>query len=299
MELVLTLIAGVAARLDDEAVGAAADGLQRAGAAVAAPDWLAPQKACDLAFSGLSPARAVEVATGTVADAAIDLAVLPAADRRKSLLIADMDMTVITHETLDEIAIEAGIGDRVAAITRRAMNGEIDFGEALVERVALLRGQPAEILDRVLDHTQLTRGAKSLVRTMSAHGATCLLISGGFTHFTEVVAPAAGFHGSEGNRLEVVDGTLTGRVVGRIVDRNRKVEVLEHWRSSLGLDRQQTLAVGDGANDLPMLLSAGIGVAYRAKPIVRQQAPAKIDHGDLAALLYLQGYRETEIEPDD
>ncbi len=299
MDLVLTLIAGVAARLDDSAVKTVADGLRGAGAAVAPPDWLAARKACDLAFTGLSPELAFDVATDAVAGAAIDLAVLPAAERRKSLLIADMDMTVITHETLDEIAIEAGIGERVAPITRRAMNGEIDFGEALVERVALLRGQPAEILDRVLEATQLTPGAKSLVRTMSANGATCLLISGGFTHFTQVVAPAAGFHGSEGNQLEVVDGTLTGRVIGRIVDRNRKVDVLEHWQSRLGLDRPQTLAVGDGANDLPMLLRAGLGVAYRAKPIVRQQAPAKIDHGDLAALLYLQGYREAEIATDD
>ena len=299
MDLVLTLIAGAAAQLDAAAVDRVGRALQRAGARTAAPDWLAPGRACDLPFDDLAPERAVAAASDAVARAPIDLAVLPAAGRRKSLLIADMDMTVITHETLDEIAVEAGIGERITAITRRAMNGEVDFGEALVQRVALLRGQPAQLLDRVLAATQVTRGAKSLVRTMSANGATCLLISGGFTHFTEVVAAAVGFHASEGNQLEVVDGTLTGRIIGRIVDRTRKVDVLEDWRTRLGLEPSQTAAVGDGANDLPMLLKAGLGVAYRAKPIVRRHAVAKIDHGDLAALLYMQGYRERDIVPDD
>ncbi|MCB9947284.1 MAG: phosphoserine phosphatase SerB [Rhodospirillaceae bacterium] len=298
MDKVLTLIAGGAGGLDDGIVAAAGAALQRVGAGPGAPQWLADGLACDLPFAGSDPRVAARAVQAGLAGQAVDAVAQPVQGRRKALLVADMDMTVITHETLDEIAAEAGVGDTVAAITRRAMNGEIDFAEALHERVALLRGHPAALLDRVLDRTQLTPGARSLVATMRAGGATCILVSGGFTHFTAPVAAAAGFQAAEGNQLEIAGGRLTGRVVGPVVDKHRKVAALHDWTSRLGLERGQTLAVGDGANDLPMLLEAGLGVAFHAKPVVRDQAPARIDHGDLSALLYLQGYRRDEILPD-
>ena len=228
-------------------------------------------------------------------EAGIDWAVLPACGRRKRLLVADMDSTMISGETLDELAAEAGIGERVAAITARAMNGELDFEAAVRERVGLLAGLPVAAAERVLARLRPMAGARAAVATMRASGAHCMLVSGGFTLFAEPVGERLGFDEVRANRLEVRDGRLTGRVLEPILGRDEKRRALEERRTALGLAPDETLAVGDGANDLAMLGAAGLGVAFRAKPAVAAQARIRVDRAGLAALLYLQGYARSEF----
>lgn len=226
----------------------------------------------------------------------IDLAVQAEAGRRKRMLIADMDSTMIEQECVDELADEAGVGARVADITARAMNGELDFEGALRERVALLRGLPAATIDKVLE-TRITYmpGGRALVATMKAQGATAVLVSGGFTAFAARVAETLGFDEARANVLEVADGKLTGRVVEPILGRAAKVATLEEVSARLGIGHEAVLAVGDGANDLGMLGLAGMGVALHAKPVVAAQCDLRVNHGDLTALLYLQGYARDEF----
>ena len=229
----------------------------------------------------------------------IDWAVQPAEGRRKRLLIADMDSTIINVECLDELADFAGLKPHIAAITERAMRGELEFETALRERVALLRGLPVGALQQAYDErVRLNPGARTLVRTMAAHGARCVLVSGGFGFFTSRVARAAGFAADRANTLLEADGKLTGEVAEPILGREAKLKALLGEAEGLGLALRDTLAVGDGANDLSMIEVAGLGVAYRAKPIVAAQADAKVDHADLTALLYFQGYRADEFVTD-
>ena len=296
MDGVLTLLSDPAkALLGTADADAAAAAVRRVGGRVSAPDWLAPAAACDLHFLGAPPPEAQRAALTALAGRPIDAIAQPAQGRRKRLLVADMDSTMVVGETLDELAALAGVGERVAGITARAMNGEIAFEAALRERVGLLAGQPAELLERVLRAMTPMAGAECLVRTMRRHGAYCLLVSGGFTAFTEPVRARLGFDAAEGNRLLIAAGRLTGQVGEPIIGRERKRAALREETERLGLARPQTLAVGDGANDLPMLLAAGLGVAYRAKPSVRRAAPATVEHGDLTALLYVQGYRRGDF----
>ena len=226
----------------------------------------------------------------------VDVNCLPAEGRRKRLLIADMDSTIIPVECIDEIADFAGVRDRVQPITERAMRGEIGFEDALRARVALVEGMAEARLQAVFDErVTLTPGARSLVRTMRAHGAYTALVSGGFSFFTERVAAAAGFDENRANRLIEDAGRLTGRVAEPVLGRAAKVEALTELTARLGLAAADALAVGDGANDLGMIEAAGLGVAFHAKPIVVARADAGILHGDLTALLYLQGYGADEI----
>ena len=225
----------------------------------------------------------------------IDWAVLPARGRRKRLLIADMDSTMVAGETLDELAVEAGIGAQVAAITARAMNGDLDFEAAVHERVGLLAGLPVAAAERVLSRLSLMPGAGTAVATMQAAGAHCMLVSGGFTLFAEPVGARLGFDEVQANRLDVRDGRLTGRVLDPVLGRDAKRRALEERRTALGLAPEETLAVGDGANDLAMLGAAGLGVAFRAKPAVASQARVRVSRAGLAALLYLQGYTRAEF----
>lgn len=226
-----------------------------------------------------------------------DLAVQPTAGRRKAVLLADMDSTMIGQECIDELADMAGVGPRVAAITARAMNGELDFHEALVARVALLEGLSETVIARVLEsRITLAAGGPTLVATMKANGAWTALVSGGFTDFTGPVADRLGFDEQRANvLLSDEDGRLSGRVALPILGREAKVEALEEITAARGLTPADAIAVGDGANDLGMLQLAGMGVALHAKPVVAAQAPVRINHGDLTALLYLQGYGRDEF----
>lgn len=226
----------------------------------------------------------------------VDVNRVPAANRRRRVLIADMDSTMIPVECIDEIAAEAGIGERVAAITERAMAGELDFDEALRERVGLLAGFPVAALERVLaERISLNPGGRTLVRTMAEAGAHTALVSGGFTWFTERVGGLAGFAENRANTLEIEEGRLTGRVIPPILGRQAKLEALDEIVTTRRLTRADVLALGDGANDLAMITAAGLGVGYRPKPALAAEANAVIRHADLTAVLYLQGYRADEL----
>lgn len=225
----------------------------------------------------------------------VDIVTQPATNRRKQMLISDMDSTLIEQECIDELADFVGLKAQVSAITERAMNGEIDFKDALRERVALLKGLPESALQEAYSQRiTLMSGAAPLLATMKAHGAYCLLVSGGFTFFTSRIRDALGFDADESNQLEIMNGTLTGKVIEPILDKHAKREALLREAARLSIATSDVLAVGDGANDLPMLLEAGLGVAYRAKPAVQAEAKARINHSDLSALLYLQGYAKNE-----
>jgi len=265
----------------------------------AGPLWLSQGEACEFAFdaSGLPAARAVRNRIAArLGELPIDVCVVPAAGRRKGLLIADMDSTIIQQECIDEMADMLGLKPRIAAITERAMRGDLPFEAALRERLALLAGLEVSALQRVFDErVTLMPGARTLVATMRASGAFTALVSGGFSFFTSRVAATAGFDVNRANELEIVDGRLTGGVVGPILGREAKLEALLQYRGARGLAEDATLAVGDGANDLAMMGAAGLGVAYRAKPVVAAGADAGITHGDLTALLFLQGYGRADF----
>ena len=257
--------------------------------------WLADGVAAEFAIPAM-PADAADRGDALRA-AGFDLAIQPARNRRKSLLLADMDSTMIMQECIDELAAEAGVGPRVAAITARAMNGELNFHEALTERVGLLAGLPESVIAHVLE-TRITHaaGGAALIATMRAAGAHTVLVSGGFTAFTGPIAQVLGFHEHHANTLLVADGRLTGQVAQPVLGKQAKLDALKAISTRLGLTPADAIAVGDGANDLAMIEAAGTGVALHAKPVVAAQAPIRIDHGDLTALLYLQGYRADEFE---
>jgi phosphoserine phosphatase len=226
----------------------------------------------------------------------IDMAVQPAEGRKKRLLIADMDSTMIRQECIDELADEAGVGAHVAGITARAMNGELDFEAALRERVGLLHGLPEAVIGQVLrDRITLMPGGKELLATMKANGAYAALVSGGFTAFTSAVAAKLGFDEHRANTLNVAEGKLAGTVAEPILGKEAKLQALGEITARLGITPAEAIAVGDGANDLPMLLAAGMGVALHAKPRVQAECSARVNHGDLTALLYLQGYAREEF----
>ncbi|HEV7371263.1 phosphoserine phosphatase SerB [Arenibaculum sp.] len=296
MDHVLTLIANAAeADLDDAAVAGARAALTGLGALTGTPDTLAPGIACDLPFAGLSPDQATAAAAAALPGRRIDLIAQPSAGRRKRLLVADMESTVIQQEMLEELADLVGIRERITEITWRAMNGEVDFADSVRERVGLLRGLSTDALEQVFDRVELMPGASALVATMRGNGARCVLVSGGFKFFSARVRDRLGFHDDQANDLELVDGRLTGRPVEPILDKNAKLGTLLREAGRHHIPIAETLAVGDGANDLPMIQAAGLGVAYHAKPSVAAQARARIDHTDLTALLYAQGYRHDEI----
>lgn len=257
---------------------------------------LNPGVAAEFNFDSSGADQAEAAIRGALGDAQIDIFVQSNDARRKRLLIADMDSTMIRQECIDELAAELGLKDHIAAITERAMRGEIEFEPALRERVALLKGLSVAAIESVLNsRIQLMPGGRTLVQTMKANGAYCALVSGGFTHFTNAVAAMIGFDENQANVLIEDDGKLAGTVQEPILGKDAKRRRLEELVAEKSLDYAETLAVGDGANDLAMIERAGTGVAYRAKPAVGAAADVRIDHGDLTALLYLQGYSADEF----
>lgn len=273
----------------------------------AAPEKGLSDSQIDQALSSVAPigpvkrlsesAAEVSVTTPAPADVKdVDVNFVPAANRKKKLLIADMDSTMISVECIDEVGDFAGVREQVVAITEPAMRGEISFEEALRARVALMTGFPKEKLQQVYDErVSLNPGARTLVQTMRAHGAYTALVSGGFAFFTERVAATAGFHENRANTLLFENDAMTGKVGEPILGREAKLEALNELTSKHGLLHGDALALGDGANDLAMIESAGLGTAYHAKPIVAEQADVSIRHGDLTAVLFLQGYTEAEF----
>ncbi|MFC3070807.1 phosphoserine phosphatase SerB [Phenylobacterium soli] len=297
MQLALTLVSPEPGAAED-ALAHLASALAGARARVKEPRPLGPG-AVDVALEAEDASAVREAAEGALEGRAVDVCVQPWNGRRKKLLVADMDSTIINVECLDELADFAGLKAHIAAITERAMRGELEFETALRERVALLRGLSTGALQQTYDErVRLNPGARTLVRTMAANGARCALVSGGFTFFTSRVAEAAGFHLNRANTLHEESGKLTGEVGEPILGREAKLRSLLGEAEDLKLPLSETLAVGDGANDLAMIEVAGLGVAYRAKPIVAAQADAKVDHADLTALLYYQGYRAAEFVTD-
>ncbi len=283
-----TLIAAGKLTRGDISVGQ--DALRNAGCRPNGSSWVDEGDAADLWFDGdPSAARAALEAMP------LDVIVQPTLGRAKKLLVADMDSTMITVECIDELADYAGIKDQIAAVTEAAMRGELDFAEALDARVALLKDLEASAIDRCrAERVRLMPGAKALIRTMKAHGARTVLVSGGFTVFAEPVAAEIGFDVAIANRLGIADDRLDGLVAKPIVDAATKLTTIEAERAALGLETAETLAVGDGANDIPMIQAAGLGVAYHAKPKTAAAAGARVDHGDLTALLWAQGYKRSE-----
>jgi phosphoserine phosphatase len=299
MRSVATLIGPGLGGLTTSDVGAARDALKSLGAEDVGIDWLAIDEAADIGFRLLNPDQADAAIRLALGDRTVDCICQPLDTRRKRLLIADMESTIIEQEMLDEIADLKGIKPEIAAITARAMNGEIDFADALRARVALLAGLPESDIDALARLVTLTPGAPELVRTMRRNNARTLLVSGGFTIFADRVAAELGFDFVSANALgfqhEQGVLVLSGEVVPPIRDRGDKLDQLTRQAARYRVPLIETIAVGDGANDVPMLLAAGLGVAFHAKPSVRQAVPARVDHAGLTALLYAQGYRREDI----
>jgi len=296
MRNVLTLITPNDSHdLDDGLAAEARAALEGVGAIVGDTVSLKEGIAADVFFDALEPATARAVVRQQLEGWPVDVIAQPVEGRRKKLLVADMDSTIVIGETLDDLAEFAGLKDKIARITERAMNGEVGFREALNERVGLLAGLAEENLAGTMADVKLTPGAMELVQTMRANGAYCALVSGGFTYFTSRVAETVGFHFNRGNNLEIIDGKLTGKVIEPIVGKEAKLESLKTLAMDQGLMLSETMTVGDGANDLPMLKAAGLGVAFHCKPVVAKEAAHKVGFCDLTALLYAQGYRAEDF----
>lgn len=289
---IATLIA--ADRLSSGDISYAEDAMAAAGIPSQSRRWVEEDQACDLLFAS-NPAMARAALENAING--VDVVVQAEAGRRKRLLVADMDSTMITVECIDELADYAGLKAEVAEVTERAMRGEIVFEEALAARVALLKGLDESVLDRChAERVRITPGAMELVRTMKREGAYCLLVSGGFTHFADRVARDIGFDRAISNRLGIEGGKLEGVVGLPIVGAETKRRALIEQAAVQGLELEQSLAIGDGANDIKMLEAAGLGVAYHAKPITAAAADARIEYSNLGALLYAQGYSRSEWE---
>ena len=259
------------------------------------PRWLSMHKAIEILVDDTPRPEQWQSLKALLAPHHIDVLMTPTHTRRKKLLLADMDSTIVTSETLDDISHAVGLNDKVASITQRAMNGELDFYTALTERVALLKDVSVDVLNDTLRATKLNPGAMELVQTMKHFGGYCILLSSGFTHFTMAIADMVGFDHHHGNSFEIADRKLTGRVVEPIQDKHTKLQKLNEYKDKLSITIDDIMAVGDGANDIPMLEAASAGIGYYPKPIVKEHVQNIIEFTDLKSLLYLQGYDDNHI----
>lgn len=259
------------------------------------PEWLHIHKASDIKIADcLTISQAKKMRT-LFHDDKIDIFCTSASHRRKKLFLADMDSTIVTSETLDELAEEAGLKEKISDITARAMRGEIDFFDALRERVSLLEGLPTDAIKRTLQATKISKGADILLNTLKSHHVYCVLVSGGFTFFTNDIAQQLGFDANHGNILDIQDNALTGKVIEPILDKEAKLTFLKDYTQKQKIDLRDTVAIGDGANDLPMLSHAGLGLGYHPKPLLEDSLINCIRHTDLTSVLYAQGYKQEEI----
>lgn len=269
--------------------------MEKLGAELDTGQWLHEKTAWQVEFDR-NPSNALQAMRTAAARWPVDVNIVATANQRKKLLIADMDSTMIEQECIDELADAAGAGEAVKAITVRAMNGELEFEDALRERVAALKGLPSGVIGEVIAaRITFMPGGRDLIATMRQNNAYCALISGGFTHFTAYVGAELGFHEHQANELIIKDNLLTGEVASPVLGRDAKVAALQRISDTFGFSVDEAIAVGDGANDVPMLQAAGMGVALHAKPVVKQHVDVQIDHGDLTGLLYLQGFTRDEF----
>lgn len=288
----VTIVGSLTAAMENHAAGL----IHGVAQGSLAREVLSPGQAVDFIVPAAGPKLEKALRDGLAHLGAFDIFVQPHDEwRKKKLLVADMDSTTIEGEVIDELAAHAGVADLVVPITAAAMRGELDFAEALRRRVGTLKGQPVALLTKVLEGIQPTRGMETVIRTMGRKGGHCVLISGGFDFFTAPVATRLGFHKNVGNRLEILAEALTGEVLPPIVDKDVKKKTLEAEAKALNIDPRATMAVGDGANDIPMLLAASVGVGYHGKPAVQAAVPHQIRYTDMTALLFMQGYRKDEF----
>lgn len=295
-EFVLTLVSTPPyPPLEGKQIRLVTDEIIAAGGQAGHPIWLAAGVAADIPFRGLEPRVAMQLAELALGSAPVDAVAQPLRGRRRKMLLADMDSTLICEESLDELADHAGIKAETAVITERAMRGELEFKAAVRERVAKLKGLPESALHETLTKLTLMPGAVALISTLRAHGAECHLVSGGFRFFTRAIAKRLGMTSEQGNDLIVKDGHLTGEVLEPVLDKDSKLARLYQLCADNGLDLSEVMSVGDGANDIPMLQAAGMGVALHAKPKVNETVNYRIRHSDLTALLYIQGYSAGDI----
>ena len=295
MDRVFTIVAPQPGALTAAIVAEAVVALNGLGAKTAEIIWLANEEAADIPFRGLTHTLAEGAVRSVLDGLPLDMAAQDAKNRKKRLLLADMDSTIVTTETLDDLAAHVGKKTQIAALTAKAMNGELNFESAVIERVGMLAGMSVQTLAAAYAEIELTSGAVTLVQTMRANGARCVLVSGGFKYFTSRVAEHCGFHMDQANDFVIEDGILTGEVVLPIQNKDSKLATLSSQIANLGLERNETLAVGDGANDLPMIEAAGLGVAFHGKAVVAAAAPVRIDQTGLATLLFYQGYHRAEF----
>lgn len=294
MAFVATLIAGHEQRIDEAAVQQVLKVIAKLDGRTEKTAWLSHDEACDVFFDG-DYEKIKESLSHYAQEQYVDIITQHATGRKKKALLADMESTIIKQEMLEELADFVGLRDKVEEITTRAMNGELDFKAALKERLALLKGLSASVVDALCEKIIINPGAADVVRTMRAQGARCIIVSGGFKAFTAYVATQLGFDEEHGNILDITDGQITGAMVEPVLDKHSKLATLKATAQKMQIPEQDICAVGDGANDLPMLMAAGLGVAYHAKPLVQQQASHNLRHANLRGLLWAQGYRREEI----